>query len=73
LIVDGVASITGKGGRTRVVRLSRGTWDELAALRTAETIGEDFVFPMSPAETPTPSRGLLKIENERRGFVSVAK
>jgi hypothetical protein len=29
-----------------VVRLSRGTWDELAALRSAEAIGEDFVFPM---------------------------
>jgi integrase len=24
-----------------------GTWTELQALRTAETIGEDFVFPMS--------------------------
>jgi integrase/recombinase XerD len=46
-LVDGVANITGKGGKTRVVRLSRGTWDELAALRNAEAIGEDFVFPMS--------------------------
>jgi integrase/recombinase XerD len=46
-LVDGVANITGKGGKTRVVRLSRGTWDELGALRAAETIGEDFVFPMS--------------------------
>ena len=46
-LVDGVANITGKGGKTRVVRLSRGTWDELAALRSAEAIGEDFVFPMS--------------------------
>ena len=39
--------MTGKGGKTRVVRLSRGTWAELQALRTDETIGEDFVFPMS--------------------------
>jgi site-specific recombinase XerD len=46
-LVDGIANITGKGGKTRVVRLSRGTWDELAALRSPETIGEDFVFPMS--------------------------
>jgi integrase len=29
------------------VRLSRGTSAELQALRTAETIGEDLVFPMS--------------------------
>jgi integrase len=42
-----VANVTGKGGKTRVVRLSRGTWAELQALRTDETIGEDFVFPMS--------------------------
>jgi integrase/recombinase XerD len=46
-LVEEVANITGKGGKTRVVRLSRGTWDELAALRSAEAIGEDFVFPMS--------------------------
>jgi integrase/recombinase XerC len=46
-LVEGVAKVTGKGGKTRVVRLSRGTWAELQALRTAETIGEDFVFPMS--------------------------
>ena len=39
--------MTGKGGKTRVVRLSRGTWEELQALRTDETIGEDCVFPMS--------------------------
>src|SRR5664279_2204229 len=31
-LVDGVANVTGKGGKTRVVRLSRGTWDELHAL-----------------------------------------
>jgi len=29
------------------VRLSRGTWAKLQALRTTETIGEDCVFPMS--------------------------
>jgi integrase/recombinase XerD len=46
-LVEGVANVTGKGGKTRVVRLSRGTWAELQALRTDETIGEDFVFPMS--------------------------
>jgi integrase/recombinase XerD len=46
-LVDGVANVTGKGGKTRVVRLSRGTWDELQALRTAEATGEDWVFPMS--------------------------
>jgi site-specific recombinase XerD len=46
-LVEGVANVTGKGGKTRVVRLSRGTWAELQALRTAETIGEDCVFPMS--------------------------
>ena len=34
-LVEGVASVTGKGGKTRVVRLSRGTWAELQALRTA--------------------------------------
>jgi integrase/recombinase XerD len=46
-LVEGVANVTGKGGKTRVVRLSRGTWAELQVLRTAETIGEDCVFPMS--------------------------
>jgi site-specific recombinase XerD len=46
-LVDGVANVTGKGGKTRVGRLSRGTWAELQALRTAESIGEDRVFPMS--------------------------
>jgi integrase/recombinase XerD len=46
-LVEGVANVTGKGGKTRVVRLSRGTWAELQALRTDETIGEDLVFPMS--------------------------
>jgi site-specific recombinase XerD len=46
-LVEGLANVTGKGGKTRVVRLSRGTWAELQALRTDETIGEDLVFPMS--------------------------
>ncbi len=46
-LVEGVANVTGKGGKTRVVRLSRGTWAELQALRTEDTIGEDCVFPMS--------------------------
>ncbi len=39
-LIDGVANVTGKAGKTRVVRFSRGTWDELAALRSAEAIGE---------------------------------
>jgi integrase/recombinase XerD len=46
-LVEGVANVTGKGGKTRVVRLSRGTWAELQAQRTDETVGEDVVFPMS--------------------------
>jgi len=46
-LVDGVANVTGKGGKTRVVRLSRGTWAELRALRTEEMFGDDYVFPMS--------------------------
>ena len=46
-LVEGVVNVTGKGGKTRVVRLSRGTWEELQALRIPETIGEDLVFPMS--------------------------
>jgi site-specific recombinase XerC len=49
-LVDSVVNITGKGGKTRVVRLSRGTWEELQALRTAEAIGEDVVFPMKRGE-----------------------
>jgi len=46
-LVDGVINVKGKGGKTRVVRLSRGTWEELAALRLPEAVGEDRVFPMS--------------------------
>lgn len=46
-LIDGVANVTGKGGKTRVVRLSRGTWHEIQALRTTEMLGDDRVFPMS--------------------------
>jgi site-specific recombinase XerD len=46
-LVDGVINIRGKGGRTRVVRLSRGTWAELHALRPADALGDDRVFPMT--------------------------
>jgi integrase/recombinase XerD len=46
-LVDGVANVRGKGSRTRVVRLSRGTWDELQALRPADALGDDRVFPMT--------------------------
>jgi len=46
-LVDGIANVKGKGGRTRVVRLSRGTWEELTALRPAEALGDDRVFPMT--------------------------
>jgi len=45
-LVDGVANIAGKGGKTRVVRLSRGVWTELQALRGEED-GDDRVFPMT--------------------------
>ena len=46
-LLDGIANIRGKGGRTRVVRLSRGTWAELQALRPADALGDDRVFPMT--------------------------
>jgi integrase/recombinase XerD len=46
-LVDGVANVTGKGGKTRVVRLSRGVWAELQALRGEEADGDDRVFPMT--------------------------
>jgi integrase len=46
-LVDGIVNVRGKGGRTRVVRLSRGTWDELQALRSADALGDDRVFPMT--------------------------
>ncbi len=46
-LIDGVANVTGKGGKTRVVRLSRGTWQEVQGLRTKEALSDDRVFPMS--------------------------
>jgi integrase/recombinase XerD len=46
-LVDGVANVRGKGGRTRVVRLSRGTWAELEALPPTDALGTDCVFPMT--------------------------
>jgi integrase/recombinase XerD len=46
-LVDGIVNIRGKGGRTRVLRLSRGTWAELQALRPADALGDDRVFPMT--------------------------
>jgi integrase/recombinase XerD len=46
-LVDGVANVAGKGGKTRVVRLSRGVWAELQALRGEEADGNDRVFPMT--------------------------
>jgi integrase/recombinase XerD len=45
-LVDGIVNVRGKGGRTRVVWLSRGTWDELQALRPAGALGDDRVFSM---------------------------
>jgi integrase/recombinase XerD len=46
-LVDGVANVCGKGGKTRVVRLSRGVWIELQVLRGEEADGDDRVFPMT--------------------------
>jgi integrase/recombinase XerD len=46
-LVDGVANIRGKGGRSRVVRLSLGTWQELQALRPNDALSDDRVFPMT--------------------------
>ncbi len=45
--VDGIVNIRGKGGRTRVVGLSRGTWAELQALRPFDALGDDRVFPIT--------------------------
>ncbi len=59
-LIDGVANILGKGGKTRVVRLSRGTWDELAALRPPDAIGEDRVFPMSAVNAWKRVRGAAR-------------
>ncbi len=46
-LVDGIVNVRGKGGRPRVVRLSRGTRDELQALRPAGALGDDRLFPMT--------------------------
>jgi len=46
-LIDGIVNVRGKGGRTRVVRLSRGTWAELQALRPTDALGDDRVFPMT--------------------------
>jgi site-specific recombinase XerD len=50
-LVDGVANITGEGGKTRVMRLSRGTWVSLprcaAPKRSARLAGITDV-PVSP-------------------------
>jgi integrase len=46
-LADSVVSIRGKGGRTRVVRLSRGTWSSCRRLRPADALGDDRVFPMT--------------------------
>jgi site-specific recombinase XerD len=46
-LVDGIVNVRGKGGRSRVVRLSPGTWDELISLRPAEASSDERVFPMS--------------------------
>jgi integrase/recombinase XerD len=47
-LVDGVANVRGKGGRSRAVRLSLGTWQEVQALRRADALSEDQVFPNIP-------------------------
>ncbi len=46
-LVDGVANIRGKGGRTRVVRLSRGTWAEhgWTFLRQGKGSHEVYAYP----------------------------
>jgi hypothetical protein len=44
-LVDGVVNIRGKGGRTRVVRLSRGTWAELHVLRPTDALATIGCFP----------------------------
>ena len=46
-LVDGVVNVRGKGGRSRVVRLSLGTWQELQALRHENALSDDRIFPMS--------------------------
>jgi site-specific recombinase XerD len=46
-LVDGVVNVTGKGGKTRTIRLSRGAWAELQALREDGADGDDRLFPMT--------------------------
>jgi len=46
-LVDGVINVRGKGGRSRVVRLSRGTWEELQAIKPTDGLFHDRIFPMS--------------------------
>jgi hypothetical protein len=43
-LVEGVANVTGKGGKASCDSHG-GTWEELRALRTEETFGEDRVVP----------------------------
>jgi len=45
--LSGAISVTGKGGKTRVVRLSGQTWAELCALRPASARLQDRVFPIT--------------------------
>jgi integrase/recombinase XerD len=45
-LVDGVVNVAGKGGKTRTVRVSEGTWAELMELR-AGADAENRVFPMT--------------------------
>jgi integrase len=46
-LVNGIVNNRGKGGRTHMVRLSRGTWAELQALRPANALDDNRVFPMT--------------------------
>jgi hypothetical protein len=36
--------VRGKGGRSRVVRLSLGTWQEVQSLRSADALSENRIF-----------------------------
>lgn len=47
-LIDRVVIVHGKGDKTRVVRLSQGTWDELQGLRPRGATAEDLVFDMRP-------------------------
>jgi hypothetical protein len=46
-LVKGVTNVRGKGGRMRVVRLSRSTRAELQALRPPDALGDDRVFALT--------------------------